>query len=220
MFDYAKAEQLQIDNEQLLTELIQLQEENKYLIEELAQLQEESKHLTRELAQLEKENKQLTEELAQTQATLHQFKQLLSSNGNGSPAPSAPTGETAIATTPTAPTRATATTPIESAKPAPVRVVPRTLPDETALDPDVVGAVRAIMDYNNEPGRAHAEKWAISFPVMKDLLKGIGKATQPKINAVFQELAQEIEDHHRQHALGERHNRVHKGQSITGFIRF
>lgn len=87
------------------------------------------------------------------------------------------------------------------------------------LDPDVLRALNAIMEYNNSR-EFHQDKWAISYPVMKDLLKQVGSATQPKIKAVFEAKAQEIEAHHQAHGLGERHNRKHQGQSITEFIRF
>jgi hypothetical protein len=54
---------------------------------------------------------------------------------------------------------------------------------------------------------------------MKDLLKQLGKATQPKIEAVLRSNSDLIQAHHRQHGLGERHNRVHQGHSISEVIR-
>jgi hypothetical protein len=86
------------------------------------------------------------------------------------------------------------------------------------LEPGVVSALQAVMFYNNAQNN-HVDKWAISFPVMKDLCKQIGVATQSKIDHVFKAKAGEIEQHHRQHKLGERHNRVHKGHSIAEFIQ-
>jgi hypothetical protein len=81
----------------------------------------------------------------------------------------------------------------------------------------VLKALYAIMDYNNAQ-TAHADKWAISFPVMKDLCKTIGVATQTKITQVFRAKADLIKQHHETHNLGQRHNRVHQGQSITDVI--
>ncbi|MEM9152700.1 MAG: hypothetical protein AAGB19_19895 [Cyanobacteria bacterium P01_F01_bin.3] len=90
---------------------------------------------------------------------------------------------------------------------------------EQPLDIDIVEAVQAIIEYN-DCCSAHADKWAISFPVMKDLLSTIGKATQSKIKAVFDANASLIDEHHRKHGLSQKHNRCHKGQSISDFIDF
>jgi hypothetical protein len=79
-------------------------------------------------------------------------------------------------------------------------------------------ALEAIMAYNDRQEK-HDDKWVISFPVMKDLCKQLGAATQGKINEVIQMHSAEIEEHHRAHGLGERHNRVHQGASISEFIR-
>lgn len=87
------------------------------------------------------------------------------------------------------------------------------------LDSDANRALEAIMEYNNQPGRSLDEKWAISYPVMKDLLTQVGSSTQSKIRAVFEARRGEIERHHRQHDLGERHNRKHSGESISNFIQ-
>ncbi len=86
------------------------------------------------------------------------------------------------------------------------------------LDPDVVRALQAILDYNEYEATDHQQRWAISIPVMKDLLKQLGKATQPKIEAVLRAKSEAIEQHHRLHGLGQRHNRVHKGHSISEII--
>ena len=79
-------------------------------------------------------------------------------------------------------------------------------------------ALEAIMAYNDRQEN-HADKWVISFPVMKDLCKQLGAATQGKINEVLQMHSSEIDQHHRAHGLSERHNRVHQGASISAFIR-
>ena len=67
--------------------------------------------------------------------------------------------------------------------------------------------IDAIFAYNNTPGRTHGEKWAISYPVIKELGKPIGATYQRAIQQVFQARADEIEVHHQHHGLGRRHNR-------------
>jgi hypothetical protein len=37
----------------------------------------------------------------------------------------------------------------------------------------------------NHTATSHGDRWAISFPAMKELLKQVDKATQPKIEAVL-----------------------------------
>ncbi|MEM7770034.1 MAG: protelomerase family protein [Cyanobacteria bacterium P01_A01_bin.37] len=87
------------------------------------------------------------------------------------------------------------------------------------LDIEVVEAVQAIIEYNNSC-RNHADKWVISYPVMKDLLASIGKATQSKIKAVFDANSELIDQHHREHGLSSKHNRCHTGESVTEVIDF
>ncbi|BAU44949.1 hypothetical protein [Leptolyngbya sp. O-77] len=120
-------------------------------------------------------------------------------------------GKKAIAPTAAKPTAAKPTT----ARPSAAKTKPA--PEDASLDPGVLKALYAIMDYNNAQ-TSHADKWAISFPVMKDLCKTIGVATQTKITQVFRTKADLIEQHHQEHSLGQRHNRVHQGQSITDVI--
>ncbi|HIK42628.1 hypothetical protein [Thermoleptolyngbya sp. M55_K2018_002] len=125
----------------------------------------------------------------------------------------APTATKPTATKPTA-TKPTATKPTAAKSTA---TKPKPAPEDASLDPGVLKALYAIMDYNNAQ-TSHADKWAISFPVMKDLCKTIGVATQTKITQVFRTKADLIEQHHQEHSLGQRHNRVHQGQSITDVI--
>jgi hypothetical protein len=47
------------------------------------------------------------------------------------------------------------------------------------LDPDALRALHAILDFNDHSATSHGDRWAISFPAMKELLKQVGKATQP-----------------------------------------
>lgn len=98
-----------------------------------------------------------------------------------------------------------------------VEVTEEKLPTDTSKSmPE--RALESIMAYNDRQEN-HADKWVISFPVMKDLCKQLGAATQRKINEVIQIHSSEIEEHNRGHGLGERYNRVHKGASISEFIR-
>ncbi len=87
------------------------------------------------------------------------------------------------------------------------------------LDVDVVEAIQAIIEYNDSRS-SHADKWMISYPVMKDLLASSGKATQSKIKAVFDVNSELIDEHHRKHGLSHKHNRSHQGRSITEFVDF
>jgi Telomere resolvase len=89
---------------------------------------------------------------------------------------------------------------------------------QIAVDPDALRALQAILDYNDHTATTHADRWAISFPVMKDLLKQLGKATQPKIEAVLKANFETIQQHHQKYGLGDRHNRVHQGHSISEVI--
>ncbi|TVQ21355.1 MAG: hypothetical protein EA367_06060 [Leptolyngbya sp. DLM2.Bin15] len=89
---------------------------------------------------------------------------------------------------------------------------------DSGHDPYVVQALEAVMAYNNHPKRSHDEKWVISYPVMKELLKQVGASTQPKIREVFEARRDEIDAHHRTHQLTSRHNRVHGDLSISDII--
>lgn len=90
--------------------------------------------------------------------------------------------------------------------------------DTSGLDPAVSHALDAIMAYNDEPKRAFEEKWAISYPVMKELLTQVGSSTQTKIKAVFDARGQEIDKHMQKHGLGKRHNRNHQGERISDVL--
>lgn len=81
-----------------------------------------------------------------------------------------------------------------------------------------MSALDAIMSYNNEPDRTFEEKWAISYPVMKELLTQVGASTQTKIQAVFNARSREIEQHMKKHNLGKRHNRNHQGKRISDVL--
>ena len=95
---------------------------------------------------------------------------------------------------------------------------PKPQPETSGLDPAVSHALDAIMDYNDKPERTFEEKWAISYPVMKELLTQVGSSTQTKIKAVFDARGQEIDKHMKKHSLGKRHNRNHQGERISDVL--
>lgn len=71
----------------------------------------------------------------------------------------------------------------------------------------------------NGNGLTHADKWGISFPVVKELGKPIGATYQKAIKQVFQDRQAEIEAHHQRHGLGSRHNRGKDLSQLTQLIR-
>ena len=78
--------------------------------------------------------------------------------------------------------------------------------------------IDAILAYNNTAGRTHEEKWAISFPVIKELGKPIGATYQKAIQQVFQDRQAEIETHHQHHGLSKYHNRGKDPSQLTQLI--
>jgi hypothetical protein len=188
--------------ESLRAKVVELEQERDAIV---AQGQQESNHS--ELERLEKENAQLRQERDEAVAKLETFRTLLN-GGTGQPE------RTVASTIASVPPRGVPQTRVERPK----RDLAEVVEDEEDLDPEVVRALYALMQFNDAQTN-HADKWAISFPVMKELCKQVGVATQPKIDAVFKAKADEIDQHHRDHGLGQRHNRVHQGQSISDFIR-
>ena len=181
--------------------------------------------LQQEVEQLRHEIEQLNGELQQTRSRLQSIQQFLSGGA----------ATTTLAQS-SQPERATLAVSTQQRAPqlelTPVLVektasFPAILPHAAAvarkssgeLDPDALRALDAILNYNDSVATSHQERWTISIPIMKDLLKQVGKASQPKIDAVLKAKAEAIALHHRHHGLGERHNRVHQGHSISDFIR-
>lgn len=71
-------------------------------------------------------------------------------------------------------------------------------------------AIAAIMDWNNKPGRAHDEKWAISINALKTL--GVNQRQAVK---ALEEHAQAVQQHHAQHQMdGEKHNLRHRRKRL------
>jgi Telomere resolvase len=176
----------------------------------------ENEQSQQEINQLHDENNRLKTELLQTQSRLEGIQRFL--NGGAIERTAQEKKATAAIESNTPTDAIKHQTSSLTALPIPQKVSEAVLP-QADLDPDVLRALQALLDYNEYEATSHPQRWAISIPVMKDLLKQLGKATQPKIEAVLRAKRGAIEQHHRHHGLGERHNRVHKGRSISEVIK-
>jgi len=156
-----------------------------------------------QLEQLQQENHRLREERDEAASKLHAFRQLLL--GTGMPAQQKGEGETSQPMEPVPPS-STQPSIDASEPPKPSR---KRIPEEDALG-HIRRAVQAIMNLNDQQGRAFNDKWYISFPVVQTLLRVNGlSANQKNVSVVFEEMKQELEEHHERHAIGSRHNRRH-----------
>jgi len=164
-----------------------------------------------ELEQLQQENERLKLERDQAASKLETFRQLLMGDRLS------PTNQElgAIALSPAIPSQPTTQsspaplTRLETPSEAPSKPPRKRLPEDQALD-NIRRAVQAIMDFNNHGDRSLNQKWYISFPVVQTLLRANGlSANQNNVSTVFEEMRQELEQHHDQHHLGSRHNRRH-----------
>jgi hypothetical protein len=168
-----------------------------------------------ELAQLQQENEHLKLERDQAASKLETFRQLLMGD-RFSPTHSLaePIPDSLVAPTPTiAAPAARSSSPQSKSAPASEAVAlkpaRKRLPEDQALE-NIRRAVQAIMDFNNHGDRSLNEKWYISFPVLQTLLRANGlSANQNNVSTVFEEMREELEQHHDQHHLGSRHNRRH-----------
>jgi Telomere resolvase len=157
-----------------------------------------------EREQLQQENQRLEAELQQTRSRLEGIQKFLSEE-NKLPAAAREVSPASLPDQNTTENLARA-----------IVNPPLTSPHD--LDPNALRALQAILDFNDNTATSHGDRWAISIPVMKDLLKQVGKATQPKIEAALRANSDVIQQHHQKHGLGERHNRVHQGHSISEVI--
>ena len=203
--------------EGLEAQLAQVQLENQDAIS----ITQPDQQARQAIKQLRDENEQLKAELQQTQSRLAGIQRFLTGGERQS---SATLKEEPIKENRRAhPDPEESSTAAIKASPSPQKPKDerptQALPTQADLDPDVLKALQAILDYNDQMATSHADRWTISIPVMKDLLKQLGKATQPKIEAVLKAKRGVIEEHHRLHGLGERHNRVHKGRSVSEIIK-
>ena len=200
--------------EGLEAEINQLQQEKEAAIG--ATLSLENEQSRQEIDQLHDENNRLKTELLQTQSRLEGIQRFL--NGGAIEMTKPERGATAAIAI---------TNQADAIKEQPSSLTALPIPQKVSvavssqadLDPDVLRALQAVLDYNEYEAMSHQQRWAISIPVMKDLLKQLGKATQPKIEAVLRAKSEAIDHHHRHHGLGQRHNRVHQGHSISEIIK-
>ena len=202
--------------EDLEAQLAQVQQENQDAIS----IAQQNQQAQREQERLREENERLKAELQQTQSRLAGIQRFLTGGERQSSDPGkgaeiqTSQRDHSVAESP----RAAISASPSPQKPKDERPI-EALSVQANLDPDVLKALQAILDYNDQTATSHAERWTISIPVMKDLLKQLGKATQPKIEAVLKAKSATIHQHHRLYGLGERHNRVHKGRSVSEIIK-
>ena len=175
---------------------------------------EKEEQSQQEINQLHDENNRLKTELLQTQSRMEGIQRFLNEGAIEKPTQEKKTTAAIEKNTPADSIKTQVASP--TALPTPHKVA--VAGSQADLDPDVLRALNAILDYNEYDATSHQQRWAISIPVMKDLLKQLGKATQPKIEAVLRAKSEAIEQHHRLHGLGQRHNRVHQGHSISEII--
>ncbi len=203
--------------EGLEAQLAQIQQENQDAIS----ITQHDQQARQEIEPLREENERLKAELQQTQSRLAGIQRFLT---GGAAQSSATLKEEPIKENhrahpdPEEPSTAAIKASSSPQKSKDERLT-QALPTQADLDPDVLRALQAILQYNDQTATSHAERWTISIPIMKDLLKQLGKATQPKIEAVLKAKSATIQQHHRLHGLGERHNRVHKGRSVSEIIK-
>jgi hypothetical protein len=79
-------------------------------------------------------------------------------------------------------------------------------------------AFQAIVDYNEEPKRPNADKWAVNQNALAELTG----CNRPAIKAFLKQYASEIEAHHQKHNIQARHNYSHGkvGVKITDVIHW
>lgn len=76
-------------------------------------------------------------------------------------------------------------------------------------------AIDAIIDFNNQENRSHKEKWRIGVSAIRKITER-GDSVSKR---VLEQRADEIEQHHAQHQIGQRHNSKGKDYpSINEFI--
>ncbi|HEY9908715.1 MAG TPA: protelomerase family protein, partial [Thermosynechococcaceae cyanobacterium] len=162
------------------------------------------------LERLQQENQRLQQERDLATNKLEAFRNLLIGDRSGQ------ANQQAIALSPTTPSQ-----PATQSPPAPVTRLetpsealpskpPRKRLSEDQAIQNIRRAVQAIMDFNNHGDRTLNEKWYISFPIVQTLLRAKGlSANQNSVSTVFEEMREELEQHHDQHHLGSRHNRRH-----------
>ncbi len=199
------------------TSITQLEQERQQLVQEVDVSQQQ-------VSQLQRDNEQLRGEVAQLQESQTQLQPLLRLLQGVQQT------QSAIATTPVqdtiAPPMTSTGASITPDNGTASRVSqpqtrshsePKSSDRSDSTEAKVNQIIDAIIAYNNAPERTHAQKWAISIPIVKELGKQVGATYQAAIQRVFTQRQQEIADHHAQHGLGKYHNRGKHG-NITQFI--
>jgi hypothetical protein len=168
-----------------------------------------------QLELLQQENQRLREERDEASSKLHAFRQLLLGNGMQQE-------QQHVEDKPSQPIAASINHPSSQSPvntPEPPKPSRKRIPEEDALG-HIRRAVQAIMTLNDQEGTAFDDKWYISFPVVQTLLRAYGlSANQKNVSVVFEEMKEELEEHHERHKIGSRHNRRHPNlEKITQII--
>ena len=181
-------------------------------VEKLQQERDEAIHQVNQAAdsaqleQLQLENQRLREERDEATSKLQAFRQLLLGSGVHQEQHK---GEGENSQPPQSPSTPLSTQPSSTDPPEPPKPSRKRISEEDALG-HVRRAVQAIMVFNDQEGRAFDDKWYISFPVVQTLLRANGlSANQKNVSVVFEEMKEELEEHHDKHNIGSRHNRRH-----------
>lgn len=199
------------------TSIIQLEIERQQLLAQLDVSQQQ-------LKQFQHDNEQLRGEVAQLQQSQTQLQPLLQllQGVQQTQAAISPTSVTATINQPTSSTQAPVSPDNGTASRVPqpqprAQREPKSSNQNYSTEAKVNRIIDAIIAYNDAPERTHAQKWAISIPIVKDLGKQIGATYQAAIQRVFTQREQEIAAHHAKHGLGKYHNRG-KQANITQLI--
>jgi hypothetical protein len=168
-----------------------------------------------QVEQLQLENQRLTQERDEATSKLQAFRQLLL--GTGMPQEQQTGQEKTSQQVELVIPPSSSQPPLDL--PEPPKPSRKRIPEEDALG-HIRGAVQAIMNLNDQEGRAFDDKWYISFPVVQTLLRANGlSANQKNVSVVFEEMKQELEEHHERHKIGSRHNRRHPNlEKITQLV--
>ncbi len=71
------------------------------------------------------------------------------------------------------------------------------------------------MNYNDQPGRTHDDKWFITVSLLK---KFTPNSNQRAAQRVLDERKAEVEQHHHKHLLQHNHNNRHKKHDATQIV--
>ncbi|MEX0271458.1 hypothetical protein AB3R30_20205 [Leptolyngbyaceae cyanobacterium UHCC 1019] len=181
----AEVERLRAENQKLAAKLDQARVQ-------LQSMESGAIRPVEELEALKSENERLKAELMQFQ----QLKQLFTGS-----APVAPIPPTVV---PAVPVQPRVQRTVASHMPQ------RRIRDEgTALE-KIDEAISLIIAWNDDPIRAFNDKWFIGVPALLQLLRGNNySASQGRVQQALANRRPEIESHHQQHGLGQRHNVRH-----------